>query len=80
LSPYPAAWFEHNEITYKVFEAEAEKAEHNFEFGKIIIDVETRLIASLRIAVSDGFLHIKNLQPAGKKRMNTEDFLRGNSF
>ena len=76
LSPYPAAWFEHNEITYKVFETETEKAEHNFELGKIITDNNK----TLKIAVSDGFLHIKNLQPASKKRMNTEDFLRGNSF
>ena len=81
LSPYPAAWFEHKDITYKVFEAEAEKAEHNFEIGKIITNkVETDNYPSLRIAVADGFLHIKSLQPAGKKRMNAEDFLRGNSF
>jgi len=81
LSPYPAAWFEYNNITYKVFEAEAEKTEHNFEIGKIITNkVETDNYPSLRIAVADGFLHIKSLQPAGKKRMNTEDFLRGNEI
>jgi methionyl-tRNA formyltransferase len=31
----------------------------------------------LKIACSDGFVRIIELQLAGKKRMNVEDFLRG---
>jgi methionyl-tRNA formyltransferase len=33
----------------------------------------------LDVATSDGFIQIKNLQQAGKKRMPVEDFLRGNA-
>jgi methionyl-tRNA formyltransferase len=76
LSPYPAAWFEIQNVAFKVLEAGTEKTEHNFEYGKIITDNKK----ILKIAVADGFLHIKKLQPAGKKSMNTEDFLRGNKI
>jgi len=76
LSPYPAAWFENNGNNIKIFEAEAEFANHNFEVGTIITDNKN----FLKIAVADGFLHIKNLQSAGKKRMKTEDFLHGNKI
>ena len=32
---------------------------------------------SLKVALRDGFLHVLELQLAGKKRMTTPDFLRG---
>jgi len=31
----------------------------------------------LKVACSNGFIHIKELQMAGKKRMSIEEFLRG---
>ena len=76
LSPYPAAYFdfEHNGMvtTMKVFETEKELTAHNYRAGKVIIDKKT-----IKIAVSNGFLHLKSIQLAGKKRMNIEEFLRG---
>ena len=32
---------------------------------------------TLKVALSDGWLHIKSLQLSGKKRMDVSDFLRG---
>jgi methionyl-tRNA formyltransferase len=32
---------------------------------------------SFRVAVSDGYLELTELQLAGKKRLRVEDFLRG---
>jgi methionyl-tRNA formyltransferase len=80
LSPYPAAFFEFlrngEPTTTKVFQTAPEIAEHNFEYGKIITDGKK----TLKIAVADGFLHIKTLQTAGKKQMSAEEFLLGNKI
>jgi methionyl-tRNA formyltransferase len=80
LSPYPAAWFEitKNDVPMiiKVFQTEPEIAEHNSACGKIFTDGKKYI----KVAVADGFLHIKNLQMAGKKSMSAEEFLRGNNF
>lgn len=79
LSPYPAAWTEllpneeGKKIGLKVFETTKEKADHDHNIGKIITDCKTYL----KVAVNDGYIHIKTLQQAGKKRMKTEDMLRG---
>jgi methionyl-tRNA formyltransferase len=34
----------------------------------------------MKVAAKDGFVHIHELQLSGKKRMKTEDFLRGYNF
>ncbi|HAF29179.1 MAG TPA: methionyl-tRNA formyltransferase [Bacteroidales bacterium] len=77
LSPYPAAWTEmvnnEEEIQIKIFKSEKESGNHNFTTGKIISDQKTHL----KVAVKGGFVHLKELQLAGKKRLRVEDFLRG---
>ncbi|BAX79270.1 methionyl-tRNA formyltransferase [Labilibaculum antarcticum] len=79
LSPYPASWTElvPNEagkaIGLKIFTSEKEKTNHDEAIGSIITDGKTYL----KIAVKGGFILIKMLQQAGKKRMKVEDFLRG---
>jgi methionyl-tRNA formyltransferase len=80
LSPYPAAWTEfkspEGEIThFKIFEAEKEILRHHL-LPKTLISIDKKI---LKIATSDGFIHLKSIQQAGKKRMAIEDFLRGNS-
>lgn len=79
LSPYPAAWTEievkSGILTLKIFETERISQSHNFPPGKIISDGKRQL----DVSTTDGFIRLKNIQPAGKKRMSTEDFLRGNS-
>ena len=77
LSPYPAAWtsFKGNgsEMGVKIFKASVETISHNCQPGEIISDNKTYL----KIACSDGFLHIRDLQLAGKKRLDIDPFLRG---
>ena len=78
LSPYPAAWCEMQDkqgktYTMKVYETEKEPCTHNDKIGSVISDGRTYL----KIAVRDGYLHLKEIQLSGKKRMRTEDFLRG---
>ncbi len=79
LSPYPAAWCElvreadGNRQALKVYVAEKLFQPHQFKAGQVVSDGKTYL----RVAVADGFLDIKELQLAGKKRMPVTDFLRG---
>lgn len=78
LSPYPAAWTElHQEgaepIAVKVFETEKVDKEHQLAFGDIVTDNKTYL----HVAVQGGFIAVKSLQLAGKKRLGTDEFLRG---
>lgn len=79
LSPYPASWTElvPNEagkaVGLKIFTSEKEEINHSEAIGSIITDGKTYL----KIAVEGGFILIKMLQQAGKKRMKIEDFLRG---
>lgn len=79
LSPYPAAFAEiqnKNDDTiknFKVFITKKEEATHSEEVGTILSDNKN----FMKIAVNGGFLVIEELQPAGKKRMKTEELLRG---
>jgi methionyl-tRNA formyltransferase len=34
----------------------------------------------VKVAVKDGFIRLKSIQLAGKKRMSVEEFLRGNKL
>lgn len=77
LSPYPAAWtnFQNagSETGVKIFKATVEQVIHQSEPGEILSDNKKYL----KIACQDGFLHILDLQLAGKKRMGIAEFLRG---
>lgn len=77
LSPYPAAWtnFQRSgsETGVKIFKASFEQAGHECKPGEIQSDNKK----FLKIACLDGFLHILDLQLAGKKRMEIAEFLRG---
>ena len=79
LSPYPAAWTEillpeKNEMQFlKIFDIIPEEQTHNFEFGLCIIDEKK----NLKIACNGGYVHIKQIQAAGKKRMTAKEWLRG---
>ena len=77
LSPYPAAWtnfyFSGTETGIKIFNTSVENVDHKYKPGAILSDNKKYL----KIACADGFLHITDLQLAGKKRMKIEAFLRG---
>jgi methionyl-tRNA formyltransferase len=81
LSPYPTAFSkykneENEEMILKIFSCETEITVHNFPYGKIQTDNKN----FLKVACSDGYIYIKELQIFGKKRMSIEDFLRGNKL
>lgn len=78
LSPYPAAFTEfvdknNQTLGIKIFVSEMEEVNHLHHAGIIFSDGKT----FLKVACSNGFIHIKELQMAGKKRMLVEEFLRG---
>lgn len=78
LSPYPAAWTELHQpegdaLTLKVFESERFEKAHNNPVGTIDTDGKNYL----HVAVSDGWIAIKSLQLPGKKRLKTDELLRG---
>lgn len=78
LSPVPSA---HTVLTIddkttlpiKILSTICEVEKHELVPGTISTDNKK----FIRVAVSDGFIKVLSLQPAGKKRMNTADFLNG---
>ncbi|MDY4663542.1 MAG: methionyl-tRNA formyltransferase [Alloprevotella sp.] len=77
LSPYPAAWLEASiggkPLAIKLFRTEKEFTAHAYAPGTLVTDGHK----VLKLALSDGFLIIRDLQPAGKKRMPAENWLNG---
>lgn len=79
LSPYPTAWTEiklpgqTETINLKIFGTEKEISKHNHRIGEIITDGKK----TLKIAVIDGYVHLKNVQAPARKRMETGELLRG---
>lgn len=77
LSPYPAAWTElvcgDCRSVLKVYAAAKEFAQPAEPVGRVLIEGQT----DMKIALCDGYLHLRTLQIAGKKRMDVADFLRG---
>ncbi|WP_232516149.1 methionyl-tRNA formyltransferase [Chitinophaga caeni] len=73
LSPYPTAWTFLNDKSIKIFRAEKEYANTNIAAGHFFTDGKT----FLKIAATDGYLKLLDVQMEGKKRMDIESFLRG---
>lgn len=77
LSPYPAATMQVCDDkgcvqVIKVYQVSFEPAEHTI-VGQLVTDGKTYQ----KVGVSDGFVYILSLQLPGKKRITTEEFLRG---
>jgi len=79
LSPYPAAWSSFirggKEFTIKFYKSSIEKQTGTHP-GRIETDGKT----FVKIAGTNGWVHIHELQLSGKKRMATTDLLRGFSL
>jgi len=78
LSPYPAAHTciqsESGEIIeLKIFSSEIERCTPEIPVGSVVTDNKKYL----KIALRDGFIHLTQVQQAGKKAMPIADFLRG---
>lgn len=76
LSPYPSAWAEIGGSTFKVFETEI--VQKSVEGGPGTLETDGKKV--IFIKTGDGAIKINDLQLQGKKRMKTEDFLRGNKI
>ncbi|MFD2098816.1 methionyl-tRNA formyltransferase [Flagellimonas iocasae] len=76
LSPYPTAWsyfVNHGkEENIKIYRAKKEVVHHNHQIGKLIADKKT-----LKVAVSEGYLHLLEIQLPGKRKMETSAVLNG---
>lgn len=81
LSPYPAAWTElvsdGKRQVLKIYAAEKDFRQPDVPAGTVVIEGDTKGCKTLKVALSDGWLHIKSLQLSGRKRMDVSDFLRG---
>ncbi|MDE5882179.1 MAG: methionyl-tRNA formyltransferase [Muribaculaceae bacterium] len=87
LSPYPAAWCEMEEMRsrgkysdVKIYQSalisdmpeDSLKLHNDLKPGEVYVTKDR-----LFVKTGDGMLEIVSLQPAGKKRMNADAFLRG---
>lgn len=80
LSPEPGAFTIINNgdtnLVTKIFEAQGKQLNHSHNSGVLFTNHKTKLA----ITTPDGFVFIKSLQVAGKRRMEIGDFLRGFRF
>ncbi|MEN8927401.1 MAG: methionyl-tRNA formyltransferase [Flavobacteriales bacterium] len=78
LSPYPCAWteFEKDEKTLsaKIYEVEI------IDTKKYDFNVDSDNKSFIHISTPKGKLSIIEFQPAGKRKMKVEDYLKGNKF
>ncbi len=79
LSPYPVAWTNvsdgEKEFTAKIYETEKTFEDHHYEIGQVLTSKN-----EMKVAVKDGFIMIRSLQLAGKKRLTASELLNGQSF
>ncbi|MCD7900070.1 MAG: methionyl-tRNA formyltransferase [Bacteroides sp.] len=78
LSPYPGAWGEiqlpsGEKMIAKIFEAGKIINQPQETPGTVISDGKT----NFRIAAKDGYIDVQSIQLPGKKRLKTEELLRG---
>nr|WP_276503594.1 methionyl-tRNA formyltransferase [Terrimonas sp. H1YJ31] len=76
LSPFPGAFTELNGKMLKIYRSEKEISPITITPGFHETDGKTLL----KFACADGYVHAKELQLEGKKKMLIEDFLRGYHF
>ena len=78
LAPYPAAWIEltdpaGNTTNMKIYEVSKELCTPFHPAGTLVCDGKK----ILKVAVQNGYIHLDQVQLAGKKRMPAADLMRG---
>lgn len=73
LSPYPAAFTTLGDKTLKIYKAGKEIITPKEAPGNFVTDGKS----FFKLACTDGYIIVKELQLEGKKRLPVEDFLRG---
>jgi methionyl-tRNA formyltransferase len=76
LSPFPGAISKLDDKILKIYRSKKEYCTTDEIPGTVFSDGKTYL----KMAAIDGFIQLLDLQLEGKKRMTTEDFLRGYRF
>ncbi|MCJ7467196.1 MAG: methionyl-tRNA formyltransferase, partial [Maribacter sp.] len=79
LSPYPTAWSTlmngDDLIFVKIYAATKEFGEHNVKIGQVLVDKK-----AMKVAVKGGFIHLTEIQLAGRRKMAIQDVLNGVNF
>ena len=81
LAPYPAAWIEladaeGNTTNMKIYEVSKELCSPTHPANTLVCDGKK----VLKVAVLDGYIHLDQVQLAGKKRMPAADLMRGTNL
>ncbi|WCO00557.1 methionyl-tRNA formyltransferase [Psychroserpens ponticola] len=79
LNPFPSAWSDLNNenetVTVKIFKIEKEVETHHLDIGTLLSNKN-----ELKVAVTDGFINIIEIQLPGKRKMNIKSLLNGYHF
>lgn len=79
LNPFPAAWCylktNDDTLTVKLFEVEKEISTHQEATGSLKSNKN-----ELKVAVKNGYIHIKEMQLPGKRKMDIKSLLNGFQF
>jgi methionyl-tRNA formyltransferase len=76
LSPFPGAFTVLNNKMYKIYKSEKEIKHHT----DAIKTVETDGRTYIKISCTNGYIKVLELQAEGKRKMKTDEFLRGNKI
>lgn len=78
LTPFPTAWteleIEAEILKVKIYKVVAKSDKHSHKIGSSSYNKEEK---SICVAVKDGYVHLKELQLPGKKRMKTDALVNG---
>ncbi len=74
LNPFPSAYCMFFGVEMKIHMSKKEVSTHELPFGTLVVG------KTLMVAVNGGFLHLLEIQLAGKKRMDFKSFLAGYRF
>jgi len=79
LNPYPAAWCSlkngEEALNVKVYQVEKLEAHHNLSIGEIVTTKH-----EVKVAVSEGFIILKEIKLPGKRKMDVKSLLNGYTF
>jgi len=79
LSPYPTAWTtlmdNEEKISLKIYKSDFEYEKHNLTTGTVQISNH-----NIKIAVTQGYIVLAEIQLPGKRRMDAKDVLNGHTF
>jgi methionyl-tRNA formyltransferase len=76
LSPYPSAWAKIEGKTYKIHKVKKVSRPEEKKPGEYITDHKQYLY----MKTGQGWISVEELQPEGKRKMNIQDFFRGNKL